>query len=188
MYRIETRNYYLRIALENIILKTRNESDLCIIDLSSFYSLREIIQCVNENNIVERFILISDEGVNSRLLASQTSLRSKMAVGKYHEVIQHCPGVTREMLMHSLNQNKNMEAFSHKEVTTIYSLLLHDSMINAAGFIGIKPKVFYQRVDKLVKKLNMANRLQAQHFLRREFCKDTIRKKIASMLVQSFRM
>lgn len=111
-----------------------------------------------------------------------------MPIVECREVIRHCHGVTYEMVMSFLERHKNMVDFSHKDSTTIYSLLVNDSLTSAARHIGIRPKNLYQRLDELVTKMNMANRLQTQLYFRREFSPDMLRKKINGQVKQSFRM
>lgn len=188
MYQIETRNHYLRIALKNILPRFRNEPDICFIDLASFHSLREIGKCINKRHVSYKYILIADGGIYSRLLSPLVSLESKASIMKYHEVIRHCPEVTYDIVNIYIQHHKNLTGFTGKEITTVYSLLIHDSLESAAAYIGIRPGPFYQRVDKLVKKLNIGNRLQAQYYFRREFCPDTVRFMINEYVRMSFRV
>ncbi|POT55528.1 hypothetical protein C3432_20970 [Citrobacter amalonaticus] len=186
-YRIETRNNYLRVALENLLPRLRNEPEICIIDLASFHSLRAISTCINKYSMTYRYIFIADEGIYSRLLSPIVSLKNRMSVIKYYEAIRHCPGVTYEMVKRRLERHKSMAGYSHKDMTTVYSLLINNSIISAARHIGIRPKLFYRRVDKLVKKLNMVNRLQTHCYFRREFCPDAIQYMINELVRQSIR-
>ncbi|HAS1942849.1 hypothetical protein [Enterobacter asburiae] len=187
-YQIETQDHYLRVALENILLIPANEEKICIIDLASFLTLGEIRACIKVHKDYYRYLLIGDEGVYSRILSSQVSMNRKMSLMEYRKIIQHYPSINYETLSRSIDQHLNMEGFTHKENSTIYSLLIHDSFISAAKHIGINPKSFYQRVDILGKKLNLSNRLQTQLYLRREFLPDSVRHRINEQIRQAFRV
>lgn len=187
MYQIETRNHYLRIALEAILPRFCNEPHICFVDLASFHSLREIGECIDKYNVSYKYILIAGGGIYSRLLSPLVSLESKTSIIKYHEIIRHCPEVTYDIVNFYIQRHKNLTEFTWKELTTVYSLLMYDSLENAAAHIGIRPKTFYHRVDKLVKKLNIGSRLQTQHYFRKEFYPNTIRLMINEHVRLSFR-
>ncbi|MGI3450889.1 hypothetical protein ACRQQF_16400 [Citrobacter arsenatis] len=177
-YRIETRNCYLRVALERLEGVSDRSIDTCIIDLASFRSLTELIRIVSRNETRTRFIFIGNCGSFSYALASLVSVDSKASLRGYYEKLRHCPGVSYGMAMTLLINLKTMANLTHKDMATVHSLLLNDSMKSAAGQIGTSPKLFYQRVDTLVKKMNMLNRLQTQLFLRLEFRPDYVQERI----------
>ncbi|MFS9435756.1 hypothetical protein QNN86_15690 [Citrobacter sp. C348] len=177
-YRIETRNCYLRLALERLEEISDHSVDTCIIDLASFPSLTELIRIVSRNETCARFIFIGNRGSFSCALASLVSVDSKASLRGYYEKLRHCPGVSYDMAMTLLINLKTMANLTHRDMTTVHSLLLNDSMKSAAGQIGTRPKLFYHRVDTLVKKMNMLNRLQTQHFFRREFRPDYVQERI----------
>ncbi|MGU3412591.1 hypothetical protein ACLBW2_06795 [Enterobacteriaceae bacterium C23F] len=185
-YRIETRNHYLRFALVEIMPRVKKEPAVCIVDLASFHSFTSLVSYFKKHAHSTEYILIGNHGVYSRLLAPLISLRSEMPIEYYVKVIKHYPRVTYEMVMRFLNYYSKMEGFSHKEVSTVYSLLLNDSLTSAARHIGANPKQFYRRVDQLVKKMNMKSHLQVHHMLRREFCPDYVRGKIEGQIRLSF--
>ncbi|EPS0499544.1 hypothetical protein ACVADT_001630 [Escherichia coli] len=187
-HQVETQDYYLRVALEHILLMPANEKNICIIDLASFHTLSEINACIKPHKDNYRYFLIGDEGIYSRILKSLVSLDRKMSLMEYRKIIQHYPSINFDTLSRSLEQHLNMEGFTHKENSTVYSLLIHDSFISAAKHIGINPKSFYQRVDFLGKKLNLSNSLQTQLYFRREFLPDSVQHRINEQVRQAFRM
>ncbi|HCR3980613.1 TPA: hypothetical protein OOF39_000013 [Kluyvera ascorbata] len=177
-YRIETRNYYLRYALEVLSPHEQNRQDTCIIDLSSYKSLQAILHCVRHHNDVARFIFIGNDGALSRALQSLISVESSEPLIRFHEKICHCPGVSYDAAMDLLLEHQSMDGYSHRDKTTVYSLLQRESMQQAAQLIGISNRMLYQRVERLTKKLNLRNGLQAHHFFRYEYHPDFVRAKI----------
>lgn len=186
-YRIETRNYYMRCALDYLLSCQRAGPDTCIIDLSSFTSLRATLQCVRQHRDAVRFLFIGDGGMHSRTLQPLVSLESKQPLLSYVEKLRHCPGVSYDLANDLLLAHLSLEAYSHQDKTTVYSLLLRDSIHEAARFIGIPNKKFYQRIGRLTRKLNLQNGLQTHLFLRREFHPEYIRARIDDQLRASLR-
>ncbi|MDI7383110.1 hypothetical protein [Cronobacter dublinensis] len=180
--RIETRNHYLRYALNALLPPARYEQETCIIDLSSYPSFLTILQCVCQHKDAARFIFIGDAGLHSRALQPLISLETKLPLQSYYEKLRHCPGVSYETAMKSLHAQRNMEAYSHQDKTTVYSLLLRDTMHEAARFIGISNKQFYRRLYELTKKLNQQSGLHTHLFFRREFHPDYVRTRIDDQL------
>ena len=187
-YKVETRDHYLRFALNAILPETVSKKKVYIIDLASFHTLGEIRTCVKHDGENGRYVFIGDEGIYSRLLHPLVSLSRKMTLNEYRKIIRHYPGLSYETVSRSLDRHLLMDGFTHWENSTVYSLLIHDSFISAAKHIGITPKSFYQRVDNLSKKLNMSNRLQTQLYFRREFLPDSVRHRINEQVRQAFRM
>lgn len=186
-YSIETSNNYMRFALESLYLQNRYSHRTCIIDVTSFYSIKDIIHCVRRNVYSTRFMFIGDAGVHSRALLPLITIESKWPLPRYYEAIRHCPGVDYETVMDILLAHRNMEHFSHREKTTVYGLLLKDSMIDAANEIGVRPKLFYQRVDRLAKMLNMRSRLQVLQFFKYEYHPSFVLAKINNQVRVSVR-
>lgn len=187
IYRIETHNHYLRVAVEILFPHNRLVQDTCIIDLSSCHSLQAILQCVRRNSDVDRFIFIGNDGMHSRVLQSLISVESHVPLLHYHEKLRYCPGVTYDCAMEVLLEHRSMSNYSHQDKTTVYSLLLRDSVQGAARFIGISSKQFYPRVDRLTKKLNLRSGLQAHQFFRQEFHPDYVRARIDDQIRASLR-
>lgn len=187
-YQVETRDHYLRVALKDILTETGSKKKVYIIDLASFRTLGELRSCIRNHGENGRYIFIGDEGIYSRLLRPLVSLSRKTSLNEYRKIIRHYPGLSYETVSQSLDRHLRMDGFTHRENSTVYSLLIHDSFISAAKHIGINPKSFYQRVDKLSKKLNICGRLQTQLYLRREFLPDSVRRRINEQVLQAFRM
>ncbi|MFU0880269.1 hypothetical protein ACM26M_03350 [Kluyvera cryocrescens] len=177
-YRIETRNYYLRSAIEILFPQYNHEQDTCIIDLNSCNTLHEVLKYVRRNSDVERFIFIGNNGMQSRALQSLISVESNAPLLHCYEKFRHCPGVSYHTAIEVLLEHRSMGSYSHQDKTTVYSLLLRDSMQSAARLIGVSNKLFYQRVDRLSKKLNLRSGLQVHQFFRLEFRPDYVRAKI----------
>lgn len=186
-YRIETRNHYLRVAVEVLFARIQLAQHTCIIDLSSYHSLQEILQCIRRNNDVDRFIFIGDHGMHSRILRSLISVDSHAPLLHYYETLRHCPGVSYNSATEVLQKHRSMSDYSHQDKTTVYSLLMRDSMQGAARLIGISCKLMYQRVDRLTKKLFLRSGLQAHQFFRQEFHPDYVRARIDDQLRASLR-
>ena len=187
-YQIETRDHYLRVALEDILPVTVSKKKVYIIDLASFHTLGEIKSYVKDDGENSRYFFIGDKGIYSRLLTPLVSLSRKMSMNEYRKVIRHYPGLSAETVIRSLDYHLRMDGFTHRENSTVYSLLIHDSFTRAAKTMGITPKRFYQRVDILGKKLNLLNRLQTQLYFRREFLPDSVQQRINNQVRQAFRM
>lgn len=186
-YSIETSNNYLRFALESLYLHNRFVHRTCIIDITSFYSIKDIINCVRRNVDSTRFMFIGDTSAHSRALLPLITIESKWPLFKYYDAIRHYPGVDYDTIMNLLLAHRNMERFSLRDKTTVYGLLLKDSMIDAANEIGVRPKLFYQRVDRLAKMLNMRSRLQAHQFFRAEYHPGFVQAKINDLVRMSLR-
>lgn len=186
-YQVKTRDHYLRYALKDILPVTVSKKKVYIIDLASFHTLGELRACVKHCGENGRYIFIGDERIYSRLLRPLISLSRKMSLNEYRK-IRHYPGLSYETVSRSLDRHLCMDGFTHKENSTVYSLLIHDSFISAAKYIGINPKSFYQRVNKLSKKLNISSRLQTQLYFRREFQPDSVQHRINEQVRQAFRM
>ena len=125
--------------------------------------------------------------MHSRTLQPLVSLESKQPLLSYVEKLRHCPGVSYDLAMDLLLAHRSLETYSHQDKTTVYSLLLRDSIHEAARFIGIPNKKFYQRIGRLTRKLNLQNGLQTHLFLRREFHPEYIRARIDDQLRASLR-
>lgn len=177
-YRIETRNHYLRCALDFLFSCQRAGQDTCIIDISSFASLQAILQCVRQHRDATRFLFIGDAGVHSRVLQSLVSLESKQPLQSYSKKLHHCPGVSYDLARDVLLAHLSMEGYSYQDKTVVYSLLMRDSMHSAARLIGISNKQLYQRIGRLTKKLNQVSGLQTHLFLRLEFHPEYVRARI----------
>ncbi|MEB4675488.1 hypothetical protein MXL54_12005 [Enterobacteriaceae bacterium G50] len=186
-YRIETRNLYLRYALDTFSLPQSNQPDTCIIDLSSFTTLRAILQCIIKHRDTQRFLFIGNSGMYSRTLRPLISLDSQLPLQKFYEKLWHCPGVSYDMAINLLLTHCNIDNYSHQEKTTVYSLLMRDTMRQAARYIGISDKQFYKRIDQLTKKFNQRGGLQTHFLLRREFHPEYVRARISVQLRISLR-
>ena len=186
-YSIETSNNYLRYALESFYVHNKFVHRTCIIDVTSFYSIKDIIDCVRRNVSSSRFMFIGDANVHSRALLPLITIESKWPLFRYYDAIRHCPGVDYNTVMDLLLAHRSMERFSLRDKTTVYGLLLKDSMIDAANEIGVRPKLFYQRVDRLAKMLNMRSRLQAHQFFRSEYHPGFVQAKINDRVRMSVR-
>lgn len=177
-YRIETRNHYLRCALDFLFSCQRVGQDTCIIDISSFASLQAILQCVRQHRDATRFLFIGDSGVHSRALQQLVTLESKQPLLSYSEQLHQCPGVSYDMAIDVLLAHRSMEDYSHQDKAIVYSLLMRESMHSAARLIGISNKQLYQRIGRLTKKLNQVSGLQTHLFLRLEFHPEYVRARI----------
>ncbi|STX00562.1 Uncharacterised protein [Kluyvera ascorbata] len=177
-YYIETRNQFLRFALETLYQQNQFAQDTCIIDLTSCHSLLEVLRYVRRNNDVNRFIFIGNSSAVSRALVSLVSIESHAPIEKYHEVICDCPGISYGVAIRLLLARRNMDNFTHRDKTTVYGLLLNDSMNEAARVMGISVKLFYMRVNRLVKVLNMRSSLQVHQFFRYEYHPSFVRRKM----------
>lgn len=186
-YRIETHNHYLRVAVEKLFPHNRLVQDTCIIDLSSCHSMQAILQCVRRNSDVDRFIFIGNGGMHSRALQSLISVESHASRLHYYEKLRYCPGVSYGCAMEVLLEHRSMSNYSHQDKTTVYSLLLRDSMQDAARYIGISSKQFYSRVERLAKKLNLRSGVQTHQFFRQEFHPEDVRARIDDQLRASLR-
>lgn len=186
-YHIETKNHYLRYALRALLPPTRFKQDTCVIDLSSYSSLLAILQCVRQHQDVVRFIFIGDSGGLSRALQPLIALESKLPLRSYCEKLCHCPGVSYDTAMDLLLAHRSLEGYSHLDKITVYSLLMRDSVHEAARFLGISNKKFYPRIDRLTRKLNQQNGLQTHQFLRREFHPEYVRASIDDPLCAALR-
>lgn len=186
-YSIETSNNYLRLALDSFYVHNKFVHRTCIIDVTSFYSIKDIINCVRRNVGSSRFMFIGDANVHSRALLPLITIESKWPLLRYYDAIRHCPGVDYNTVMDLLLAHRSMERFSLRDKTTVYGLLLKDSMIDAANEIGVRPKLFYQRVDRLAKMLNMRSRLQAHQFFRFEYHPGFVQAKINDRVRMSVR-
>ena len=177
-YCIETRNHFLRFALEALHQRNRYKQGVCIVDLTSCHSLHDVLRRVQRNSDARRFIFIGNSSAVSRVLASLISIESTYSLQQYHEKIRHCPGASYEDVMRLLMAHRNMENFTQRDKTTVYGLLLNDSMNDAARIAGVSPKLFYMRLNRLVKLLNMRSSLQAHQFFRDEYHPSFVRQKI----------
>lgn len=177
-YYIETHNQFLRFTLEALCQKNQYAQNTCIIDLTSCHSLFEVLRYVRRNDDVNRFIFIGNSSAVSRALASLVSIESHAPIEKYHEVICNCPGISYEVAMRLLLVHRNMDNFTQRDKATVYGLLLNDSMNEAARVIGISAKLFYMRVNRLVKVLNMRSSLQVHQFFRYEYHPSFVRRKM----------
>lgn len=99
--------------------------------------------------------------MHSRTLQPLVSLESKQPLLSYVEKLRHCPGVSYDLAMDLLLAHLSLEAYSHQDKTTVYSLLLRDSIHEAARFIGIPNKKFYQRIGRLTR--NSTFRMACRH-------------------------
>lgn len=158
MYTIETKNNFLRLAIE----KSNNLdrcSEICIIDLTSMSSLTEIIAIIEKNGMSSLFIFIGGTCLYSRLMQSFIEIELTMPMEKTLEKLDVSHGMTYALAMKRLIEYKAMIGMTHKEKVTVYSLLLNDSIIRAARYSVICPKTFYHRLNVLAKKMNMPSLL-----------------------------
>lgn len=181
-YRIETRNHYLRFAIDVLFRQHHHVQDSCIIDLSSYHSLQAIMQCIMRNSDVNRFIFLGNDGMNSRSLQSLISVEGNAPLKCCHEQIILGSGVSYHMAIEQLIDHRSMDNYSYGDKIIVYSLLLRDSMSDAARFIGVSDRQFYSKVDRLKKKLNLRSRLQVQLFFRYEFHPEYVLAKIKGPL------
>lgn len=177
-YFIETKNHYLRLALEELLAHHRGYPYTCIIDVSSFCSIMEIISCVRRHHRVSRFVFIGGTDIYSRALSPLISIESRLSVLESLDLICQGQGATYHETMDFLRSYRCMANYSRRDKITIYGMLISNTLMGAALEIGICPKLFYHRVDSLVKKLNMLSRLQAHQFFYREYPAEFVRSQL----------
>jgi len=177
-FSIETRNHFLRLALEALQPHGNHAADTCIIDLTSIHSLKDILHCVQRNGHANRFLFIGNTGKYSRVLLPLVTIECQSLLVGYYDALRYCPGVTYDRAMSYLLTLTSMGCFTQKEKKTIYALIRNETMSDAVRELGVNSRLFYQRVERLAKRLNMLTRLQAHQFFKREFHADYVQVKI----------
>lgn len=177
-FSIETRNHFLRLALEALQPCDNHAPGTCIIDLATRHSLKDILHCVQRNGHANRFLFIGNAGKYSRVLLPLVTIGSQSSLVGYYDALRYCPGVTYDRAMSYLLTLTSMGCFTQKEKKTIYALIRNETMSDAVRELGVNHRLFYQRVERLAKRLNMLTRLQAHQFFKREFHSDYVQVKI----------
>lgn len=165
-HHIETTNTYLNYAITELLDKRKYPCEFCIIDLTSYSSLKEVADCVDCHHDSSRFIFLGGKGNSSRALSPLVTIEVSAAIAEYIKIFDAQSGVTYEVAHKYIADLLMLNSMSSKEKMTLYSLLLNNSIVNAAIQSNISVKSFYRRVDKLGQKLNMENRIHTHQFIR----------------------
>lgn len=187
---IESKNIYLHIAFENIrdllhlyhktsldegiknkivfIDNHSGENHICIIDVSSFDSLREIFRCVNKKNQATKFIFIGDDGIYSKVLSTLIYVDGASCIRDILECL-FMHGVDYDSVIFSIRRFLDLSYLPHHDLITIYGLVVCERLTDSVEFSGNQSKLFYQRINKLTKILNLRCGYHTHFFYRREF-------------------
>lgn len=174
-YVVESNNVYLRYALLEMNTKILSEEITCIIDLESFNNLTELIDCVHRHYGRKKIIFIGGQGIYSNVLLRLISFKIDDPIDVIFKKINECPGVSYYEAIEELKIHKFLHIYSFHEKNIAYSLMLSRNIPEAIKRAGLKKKTFYQRMNKLTRKLNFKNSTYTHFFLKCEFSDIEIR-------------
>lgn len=198
---IETVNVFFRIALDDDLAffenfyksirykhfesplpqykKLLRQKHLCIIDLSSFHSLREVFFRVIEKKRMTKFVFIGDNRILSKILSSFVYADTRSNI----DDILSClltRWVSYDEVVKYIAEHLELSFLTYHDLMTIYGLVTNERVSDAARISGCKAKLYYQRVNKLTKRLNLQSGCHTHFFYWSEFSAAYVKSKLLS--------
>lgn len=170
-----SKNNFLNIAISNIYEESfYNESNVCVIDLESFGSLREIFYELQRNKLSNdsSILLLGDRCLCSRMLSplKVMSLSSPVKTIKLN-IFRGC---SLDELLNLITLNLTLKRLTIRELVVANVLRTENSIKHAALKKSLNSKDIYNKAALAAVKLNLRSIKDFRFFLNKEFSSDCI--------------
>lgn len=178
-FAIETNDQYFKIASSIICKKIIGQKSVCIVDLESFTSIRMLIERIKAYGDKFSFVFISGKGMISSMLEKMAAATKKTTAEDFSIIIiKKHNKIPYSSVISYLKSIKHLSMLTPREKKSVYGVLVHSTLSGAASFIGVTPRINYQRTENIARKLNLKSSMHVHYFMNSEFSIDDIRKMI----------
>ncbi|AZL49653.1 hypothetical protein CWR52_23400 [Enterobacter sp. SGAir0187] len=151
-------------------IDSKCEEHLCIIDIDSFFSLRDIKRRVcNELTDSYSIIMIKGRGMLSEVLSSLDGISRTSSATEFIRFIKEGRRYTTLHILNLINNLRELRSLTHTEVFLANALRRQNNIISASQYSRCSKKLIYQRVSTIAHKMNLRYGTQIQCFLHREY-------------------
>ncbi|MFP2238518.1 hypothetical protein ACLEX4_08270 [Pseudescherichia vulneris] len=161
-------------------LASMNEQDnaqLCIIDIESFSSLREVkYRILNELTTDYRLLFIKGRDMLSKVLSPLVSIPRWASVTEYSRHISEGKGYTLEQALTVVTNYRELRTLTALEIRAVCALRGQNSIPAVSPFLHCSTKAAYQRVTTIARKMNLGYGTQFQYFLHREYTLEELQR------------
>lgn len=166
---IHTKNNFLRIAFSALYDELCTSENICIIDLTSFFSLKELQQALKENlKLINcRVILLGGKNICSKILypLRAHSLNSSVNILKKSML----GGYKLSVVIGRINECRMLKKLTKGERLLAQALCWDISVKNIAKALGVSEKIVYSQTSNAAMKLNLTTGREFIFFIHREF-------------------
>lgn len=173
---IETKDQYFRISAQLAWTQSPIHQSICVVDLESFNTVGDLLNCIEKYDKNYRFVLVSGKGLLSEIMDKHISISKKATMQELSLIMRKRNITSFKRVSSYLESIKMLTMLSHKEQNTIYGALVQKNLISAANFIGVTPHMYYQRMISVAKKLNLKSSSHVQYFINSEFSVEDVRR------------
>ncbi|EHF4936941.1 hypothetical protein CF635_003550 [Enterobacter hormaechei] len=177
-FAIETNDQYFKIAASIICKNIIGQKSVCIVDLESFTSIRMLIERIKAYGDKFSFVFISGKGIISSMLEKLAAATKKTTAEDFSKIIRKNNKIPYGSAISYLKSIKHLSMLTRREKNSVYGVLVHSTLSGAASFIGVTPRINYQRTENIARKLNLKSSMHVHYFMNSEFTIDDIRKMI----------
>ncbi|MBB1202050.1 hypothetical protein EGM70_17365 [Enterobacteriaceae bacterium 89] len=173
---------FLSTAVANIIRRIPVNRPLCIIDIASFSSLRDINNAMNKTGVTEqyRFIFIGGSCVLSKVLKPLVTLGRNASLAEFSAKVKNRKASTLLTVLMHFDRYRRLRMLTPLQRLTVYGLMHHADIALAASFIRISQKTVYSCTRQIGIKLNLSSTLHVKQFLYAEFTEEERRNLLPS--------
>ncbi|HHA2302528.1 hypothetical protein I4P06_21485 [Enterobacter asburiae] len=146
------------------------EESLCIIDVDSFFSLRDIKRRLcSELTDSYSVIIVKGRGMLSAVLSSLDGISRTSSETEFIRFIKEGRRYTAHHILDLINNLRELRSFTHTEISLASALRRKNNIIATSQFLRCSKKLVYQRVSTIAHKMNLRYGTQIQYFLHREY-------------------
>jgi hypothetical protein len=146
------------------------EESLCIIDIYSFFSLRDInYRVCNELTDSYSIIIVKGRGVLSEVLSSLEGISRASSVTEFILFIKEGRRYTTYNILYMINSLRELRGLTHTEISLASALRRQYNITATSQYLHCTTKLVYQRVSVVAQKMNLRYGTQIQYFLHREY-------------------
>ncbi|EFE08760.1 hypothetical protein [Citrobacter youngae] len=166
---VSTSNYYLAIALLDIIKEVRCRQNICIIDLNCCLSLNDLFntvsQCGNDGTLI---YLIGGQGIYSELLGCFDMIDMSESINAIQMFIQSSKGVSPAQLNRYIVSCLALDKLSKSQIHI--SILSGKMKISSVGeLVNLSVASVHNQIRISASKMNFSSLLRFRYFISKEF-------------------
>ncbi|EPF2241837.1 hypothetical protein ACSP9K_000169 [Citrobacter werkmanii] len=166
---ISTSNYYLAIALQDIIKELRCGQNICIIDLNCCLCLNDLFdivsQCSNDGALI---YLIGGQGIYSELLGCFDVIDMNESINAIQMFIRRRKGVSPVQLNRYIVSCLALDKLSKSQIHI--SILSGKMKISSVGeVVNLSVASVHNQIRISARKMNFSSLLRFRYFISKEF-------------------
>lgn len=176
---ILTRNVFIASAFQEI-MKEYKHKNICIVDIDSYHSLRELLQVMKDANLhqEQKIYFLKGVGVFSQILISITSLHVLDSLSRMKKAIRTARAPNYAFAVKYIDSYMKLSMMTHKEKLIAHDILNYRGLPSMARAMKLNHKTLYSRVQKIAVKLNLRDTTQVRKFILFEMAAGNITRQI----------